>query len=83
MFFHTIIMNSKYKDKIYNYNSSYDDIHMALRYIDWVSGPEYSKILDEEDFKKIKDNKNTGCIFARKFDENINIDKYKKWFNIN
>jgi len=82
VFFQTIIMNSKYKDKIYNYNSEYDDNHMALRYIDWNSGPEYPKMLTEDDFENIKNTKNNDCIFARKFNENIDIGKYKIEFNI-
>jgi len=82
VFFQTIIMNSKFKDKIYNYNAGYDDNHMALRYIDWNSGPEYPKILTEDDFINIKESENGDCIFARKFNENIDIDKYKKAFNI-
>lgn len=82
VFFQTIIMNSKYKNKIYNYNNQYDDNHMALRYIDWNSGPEYPKILTEEDFTNIKAPENRDCIFARKFSENLDIDKYKKAFNI-
>jgi len=83
VFFQTIIMNSKYRDKIYNYNKEYDDNHMALRYIDWNSGPEYPKILTEEDFTNIKATENGDCIFARKFSENLDIDKYKSAFNIN
>ena len=82
VFFQTIIMNSKYADKIYNYNNAYDDNHMALRYIDWNSGPEYPKMLTEDDFTNIKGEENGDCIFARKFNENIDIDKYKKAFNI-
>ena len=83
VFFQTIIMNSKYSEKIYNYNKEYDDNHMALRYIDWNSGPEYPKILTEEDFTNIKATENGDCIFARKFSENLDIDKYKSAFNIN
>ena len=82
VFFQTIIMNSSYADKVYNYNTKYDDNHMALRYIDWNSGPEYPKLLTEKDFINIKTVENHDCIFARKFHENINIDEYKKAFNI-
>ena len=82
VFFQTIIMNSKYKERIYNYNKEYDDNHMALRYIDWNSGPEYPKTLTEEDFTNIKAIENQDCIFGRKFNENLDIDKYKKAFNI-
>jgi len=82
VFFQTIIMNSKYKDKIYKNNMENDDNHMALRYIDWKSGPQYPKILDETDFKNIKKVENSDCIFARKFNKNIDIAKYKMEFNI-
>lgn len=51
----------------------------CLRYIDWENGPEYPKILREEDYEKIIDSK---ALFGRKFDENVDkniIDKiYKK-----
>jgi hypothetical protein len=76
-FFQTIVMNSGYKDRIYNYEAEHDD--MVLRYIDWVSGPEYPKVLTESDLKNIK---NTNYIFGRKFSENINIAKYKYELNI-
>ncbi|MCB2293944.1 beta-1,6-N-acetylglucosaminyltransferase [Clostridium algoriphilum] len=82
VFFQTIIMNSKYKDKIYKYEVNYDDNHMALRYIDWNSGPQYPKILTIDDFENIKMKQNSDCIFARKFNEDIDIDNYKKSFNI-
>ena len=78
-FFQTIVMNSDYKDRIYNYDIESDDNRMALRYIDWVSGPEYPKILDEDDLKNIK---NSNCIFGRKFKETLDIDKYKRKLNI-
>jgi len=82
VFFQTIIMSSKYKYKIYKYNTDYDDNHMELRYIDWISGPEYPKMLTEQDFANIKEIENSDCIFGRKFNENINIDNYKIAFNI-
>lgn len=76
VFFQTIICNSEYKNKIYRVEES-DDNLMALRYIDWESGPEYPKILNETDFKKIK---KTNRLFGRKFNENLNIDNYEKYF---
>lgn len=45
-----VILNIKKNYKIKQNN----DNLMALRYIDWESGPEYPKILNETDFKKIK-----------------------------
>ncbi|MBU3188420.1 beta-1,6-N-acetylglucosaminyltransferase [Clostridium bowmanii] len=82
VFFQTIIMNSIYRDKIYKLDADYDDNHMELRYIDWNSGPEYPKMLTQQDFVNIKDSENSDCIFARKFSENIDIDSYKIAFNI-
>lgn len=79
IFFQTIVMNSEFSNKIHRLDSSLDDNLMALRYIDWKSGPEYPKILTEDDFYKIK---SSDCIFGRKFSENIDIDLYKKTFGI-
>lgn len=82
VFFQTLIMNSPFKDKIYMIDepdNNYDDNYMSLRYIDWKSGPDFPRILDESDFQKIKSKEN--LIFARKFDDNINIEKFNKQFN--
>lgn len=59
MYFHTLIMNSKFKSTVINNN---------LRYIDWYNGPEYPKILRESDFYVFKE---TEAFFARKFDDSI------------
>lgn len=82
VFFQTILMNSRFKSNVYKLNE-FDDNHMALRYIDWTTGPEYPRLLDESDFDKIKENKNSDCIFARKFKETINIDNFNKEFTLN
>ena len=79
VFFQTIIMNSIYKNNIYNYDNENDDNKMALRYIDWKSGPQFPRILNEEDFESIK---KTDTIIARKFDESLDIDKYRTYFGI-
>ena len=79
IFFQTIIMNSKFKNNIYKYDISPNGNYMSLRYIDWQSGPEYPKLLDESDFSKIKD---FDCILARKFNENLDLNKYRKFFEI-
>ena len=47
--------------------------------VDWVLGIEYPKLLDENDFEKIR---KTNCIFARKFNENINMKAYEDFFKI-
>ncbi|MGL5755371.1 MAG: beta-1,6-N-acetylglucosaminyltransferase [Paraclostridium sp.] len=79
VFFQTIIMNSKYKQNIYKYEIENDDNKMALRYIDWKSGPDFPRILNEEDFEKIR---NTECIIGRKFNNDLDIIKYRNYFNI-
>ncbi|GHV09031.1 hypothetical protein FACS1894160_4290 [Bacteroidia bacterium] len=56
MIFQTIIMNSGFSTTVVNDN---------LRYIDWVTGPEYPRIFAFDNFDElICSNK----IFARKFD---------------
>ncbi|MGA6119156.1 beta-1,6-N-acetylglucosaminyltransferase [Sphingobacterium anhuiense] len=61
-FFHTILVNSDHlKKRIINNN---------LRYIDWISGPNYPRLLTKEDFKKIID---SDYIFARKMEGNGNL----------
>lgn len=81
VFFQTIIMNSDFKDKIYEFNDV-DDNHMALRYIDWNTGPDFPRILDESDFDRIKEEENKDCIFARKFNENMDIKNFNNEFNL-
>ena len=49
-----------------------------LRYIDWENGPEYPKILREEDYEKIIDSK---ALFGRKFDENVDKNIIEKIYN--
>ena len=70
LFFHCILFNSKYKDKI---------IHNNFRYIDWSEGLNSPKTLKSEDFEKII---HSDCVLARKFsikesDELLlNLDRY-------
>lgn len=70
LFFHCILFNSKYKDKI---------MHKNFRYIDWSERKKNPKILRNEDFEKII---NSNCVLARKFSINesdellLNLDKY-------
>lgn len=55
MYFHTVILNSPYKDFCINNN---------LRYIDWDKNREWPAILVKEDFEKIT---RSSALFARKF----------------
>jgi hypothetical protein len=50
----------------------------CLRYIDFESGPEYPKILRDEDYEKIIDSK---ALFGRKFDENVDKNIIEKIYN--
>lgn len=77
VFFHSIVFNSKYKESIYEPKDKSNICFQALRYIDWKSGPEYPKLLLEEDYDKIK---KSECLFARKFDSKIDIEQYRKKF---
>lgn len=60
--YQTVIMNSHYRDSVVNSN---------YRYIDWSEGGMNPKLLKIEDFEKLKE---SGCLFARKF--NIDIDHH-------
>lgn len=63
LFFQTILLNSeKLRKKIINNN---------IRFIDWISGPTYPRILTKEDLKKII---GSECIFARKIEQNEELD---------
>lgn len=59
IFFQTIICN---------YINSNRIINNDLRYVDWNRGPEYPRVLRIDDYDRII---NSGCLFARKFDMNI------------
>lgn len=57
IFFQTILLNSKFKDEVFN-----DD----LRYIDWSTRDTHPKVLTENDFESVS---NSQQLFARKFDQ--------------
>ena len=56
IFFHTIVMNSPFRDRV-----SADD----LRYIDWSEAGDSPRVLTLADYGKLVD---SGKLFARKFD---------------
>lgn len=68
IFLQTLIINSEFKDNLYNKN--FDDNHVTSikRYIDWKRGIPYT--FRKEDFYDLI---NSEALFARKFD--ITIDK--------
>lgn len=77
VYFHTIIQNSYFQERIYHPEDEEQVSEGGLRYIDWMSGPDYPKILDESDFDKMKQ---SGMLFARKVKANIDINLLKQYF---
>ena len=67
MFLQTLVLNSEFKEKLYNQNFN-DDYSSILYCIDWKRGNPY--VYKEQDFNELI---NSKMLFARKFD--INIDK--------
>ncbi len=60
MFVQSMLLNSRFRDSV---------VSADLRYIDWSSGPEFPRIIREEDFEKIVTY--SEKFFARKFDSTI------------
>jgi len=69
VYFHTIIYNSPFKDKL-NLNYESTPPEMALRYIDWKTGPDYPRTLDHTDLKKMM---KSNLLFARKVKSDIDF----------
>lgn len=76
-FFQTILYNSPFQNNFYGNSEKINDCLKAMRYIDWVSGPEYPKVFKEVDFITLK---NSNMLFARKVDSFIDINVLKKYF---
>ena len=80
IFLQTLIINSKFKDNLYNKN--FDDNHITSikRYIDWKRGGPYT--FRKEDFNDLI---SSEALFARKFDLNLDeivIDMiFEKFYN--
>lgn len=77
VFFQTILFNSKFKESIYHIDGQLKDCEMALRFIDWESGPDFPKIFREENFHEIKE---SNMLFARKVQSDISIELIKETF---
>lgn len=67
VFFHTILKQSPFNKNIIRDPECYSD---SLRYIDWKTGPDYPRTLDESDFARMK---SSGMLFARKVAPDIDI----------
>ncbi|MDR0979390.1 MAG: beta-1,6-N-acetylglucosaminyltransferase [Lachnospiraceae bacterium] len=72
MFLQTLILNSEFKDYLYN-NKFNNDYLSCMRMIDWNRGKPY--VYKEEDFKDLID---SPYMFARKFDERIDMNIVNK-----
>ena len=80
VFFHTIIYNSPFKEKInLNYDLSPQAL-MALRYIDWKTGPDYPRTLDKSDFKRIS---SSNALFARKMSPDLTLKELNEFLDQN
>ena len=62
MIFQTILQNSIFQPSLVNSN---------LRYIDWVKGPEYPRLLRIDDLSLLL---KSECLFARKFDDVVDSE---------
>ncbi|WP_241597177.1 beta-1,6-N-acetylglucosaminyltransferase [Rosenbergiella epipactidis] len=51
------------------------EVNDCLRYVDWNTGPDFPKILNKEDLKKIK---KTKCLFARKGSNDLSAKDFYK-----
>lgn len=76
VFFQTIIFNNKdLRAKVYGLDLNLLDCEMGGRYIDWITGPDFPKILDEHDFNRVYQSQ---LLFSRKFKENISLSSLEK-----
>lgn len=65
VFFQTIIFNNlDLRRNIYGIEANMKDCEMGGRYIDWTTGPDFPRTLDDSDIQKIN---KSNLIFARKF----------------
>ncbi|WOE30905.1 MULTISPECIES: beta-1,6-N-acetylglucosaminyltransferase [unclassified Acinetobacter] len=84
VFFQTIVFNNPdLKTKIYGLDLNLPDCEMGGRYIDWITGPDFPKTLDESDFNRAY---KSQLLFSRKFKENIplsTLEENMKKYSIN
>ena len=75
IFLHTLVYNSYFKKSLYS--ELYNDNHEAsMRHIDWKRGKPYTFKIDDYD-----ELINSKCMFARKFDENIDMNIVNKLYS--
>lgn len=76
-FAQTILWNSQFKEYLYNYDSV-DENNESLRIIDWERGNPY--VFKIDDYEELK---NSSGMFARKFDEKVDLEIVRKLKYIN
>ena len=63
IFLQTIVINSVFVDRIYQYTGTENTEEAAMRLVDWERGGPY--VFKNEDYSELL---NSNMIFARKFD---------------
>ena len=63
VFLQTVVINSVFADRIYQYASTKNTEEAAMRLVDWERGGPY--VFKSEDYSELL---NSNMIFARKFD---------------
>lgn len=77
IFFQTIVMNSSFRDRVNQKDSTIGDNQKALRYVDFSES--VNKIITEEKYNEIR---GSECLFGRKFPESVDIENYRRCFGI-
>jgi hypothetical protein len=80
LFIQTLVFNSRFKDKLYNQNFNNEDT-ANMRLIDWSKGNKKGNpyVWRKKDFQQIMESR---CLFARKFDYNVDRDIIEKIYRI-
>lgn len=75
MFIQTMVHHSKFRRNVYgDIPNGFED---SMRYIDWNRGSPYTFRIDD-----LAELINSGCMFARKFDENVDNEIIEKLYEI-
>lgn len=64
VFFHSILINNaEIRARLNGINDQLADCAMGSRYIDWQTGPDFPRTLDDQDVEQMRQ---SNCMFARK-----------------
>lgn len=78
VFLQTIVINSKFKEHIYQYAMTKNTEEAAMRLVDWKRGGPY--VFKREDYQELV---KSEMLFARKFDYSQDSDIIKRLFELN